>query len=102
MLSECPERSIQPLSYVELSTRYQASGEAIYRKLSGILHGRVWSVVPAFVMAPHGQGHVVAWRGYPLAVHDELGTPVVGAAEMAAHTVYEYFSGPLPGPKPHA
>jgi len=91
MLDECPETPIQPLGWVDLSRRYQASGESVYRKLSGLLHGRVWSVIPAFVTAWDEHGHVVAWRGYPLSLHRGLAEPVIQVADSATRTVNSYF-----------
>lgn len=92
MLDECPEETIRPLGFVDLSARYQSAGESVYRKLSGLLHGRVWSVIPAFATVADENGQVVAWRGYPLSLHRELAEPVVTAAEFAMQTVHSYFS----------
>jgi len=92
MLDECPEKPIRPPGFVDLSTRYQSGGENVYRKLSGLLHGRVWSVIPAFATAADEDGQVVAWRGYPLSLHRELAEPVANAAEWSMQTVNSYFS----------
>ena len=93
---------VQPLGWVDLSKRYQASGESIYRKLSGLLHGRVWSVIPAFIPAWDEHGHAVAWRGYPPSLHKALAEPVIQAADSATRTVSSYFGVERPPQDPTA
>ncbi len=93
MLVECPALPIPPLGWVDLSKRHAPSGESVYRRLSGVLHGRVWSVIPAFVTAWGEHGHAVAWRGYAPSLHRDLAEEVVQLADSAARTVDFYFGG---------
>lgn len=94
MLDECAEPSVRQISAIDLSKGHHAGGEAIYRKLSGLLHGRTWSVLPGFEMAPVDGGHMITWRGYPAALHEELSLAVVGAGERAMGAVASYFTSP--------
>lgn len=91
MLDECPDPAIQPLGWVDLSKRYHASGETVYRRLSGLLHGRVWSVIQAFETEWDDGGHSVTWRGYPLSLHKGLALPIIQVTESAKQTVSSYF-----------
>lgn len=94
MLRGCSEPAVRPPSTTHLSMMHGDIGETTYRKLSGILHARVWSVVPAFEMSARDGGHVIGWRGYHLALHEELSFAVVESAERAMHVVTGYFASP--------
>lgn len=94
MLRECPEPAVRTPTATDLSRMHGELGEATYRKLSGILHARVWSVVPAFEMNAVDGGHLIGWRGYPLSLHEDLSLAVVEAAERAMHVVAGYFASP--------
>lgn len=93
MLDECPEPRIQPLTWVEFSKRGHPAGEGVYRTLSGLLHGRVWSVVPAFTADWDENGFAVTWRGYPLSLHRELAECVDGSARNAMQCIDFYYKG---------
>jgi hypothetical protein len=92
MLEDCRTPEIRLPKWTALSKNFSVSGEALYRELSGLLHGRVWSVMPAFATAWDDAGLVIAWRGYPLPLHLELASAITAAATTAMESVSGYFA----------
>jgi len=59
----------------KLSWRYSTEGEAIYRELSGIVHGRSWTILAAMENCWEGDGFKTGWRGYAFSLHQDFSEP---------------------------
>lgn len=101
MLDECQTAEVRLPTWTRLSKGHSDAGAFVYAELSGILHGRAWSVVPAFAAAWGDEGQVVSWRGYPLSLHRDLAGPIVAAGGVAIECIRAYFCEPEGGGKQH-
>lgn len=59
------------------SRQYSTEARSLYRELSGIVHGRSWTVLAAMAKSWEGDGFKTGWRGFALSLQEYYSEPVI-------------------------
>lgn len=90
-LNEWGSPALKIPGFATLSRLYRTEGAEVYRGLSGIVHGRSWTVLGTMENLWAGEGFKTRWRGYPLPLHGDYSEITSQSGRDAMQIAEEYF-----------